>query len=421
MRKLGYWLRTVMGGVICALLFAMYLSPQMQAIRQLPRAVSLEPGQFKQILDIKQNDISVRGDSVEVRSSYDQSLSDVQGAVIGAVEPGKSELTLSLFGLPLKSIAVNVDTPKIVVPGGHSVGVALHTQGALVVGTSDIISPDGAAVNPAREAGVQPGDVIKSVNGEEVSDANHLSDMINNTHGSLTMGVLRDGSVRIVTLTPRKDAHDSKLRLGLWVRDSTVGVGTLTFYDPGTNVFGALGHAITDIDTRTRLSVASGEIMHSQIIDVKQGARGEPGELKGSFTSNGAMGQITKNTDFGIFGKAKEPVINSLYPDGIPVASQYEVKTGEAEILSTIDNTGIKRFKCEILRVQSQTSPSQRGMVFHITDEALLNATGGIVQGMSGSPIIQNGKLVGAVTHVFVNDPTRGYGMFIEWMLGESK
>lgn len=420
MKKVGYWIRTFCATALCAALAAGYFSPQMQTIRSLPDAYYLQLGQNKVIEELSQNDITIRGESVEVRANGDQTLAEAKaarGIELDGVEQGNATITVHLFGLPVKQVSVNVVEERTVIPGGQSIGVALRTQGALVVGTSDILTADGQSVNPAQEAGISPGDVIRTVNGKEIQDAEDLSDAVNSLSGSVTLGVLKDGVLREVVVTPRADAQDGKLRLGLWVRDSTVGVGTLTFYDPQSNMFAALGHAITDIDTKARLSVSSGEIMQSRIIDIKQGLRGEPGELKGSFSSSETLGSIEKNTDFGIFGKAYNPIDNPLYPNGLSVATQDEVVLGPAEILSTIDESGVQSFSCEIVRTQTQSAPNQRGMVFQITDQRLIDTTGGIVQGMSGSPIIQNGKIIGCVTHVFINDPTRGYGMYIEWML----
>jgi stage IV sporulation protein B len=216
--------------------------------------------------------------------------------------------------------------------------------------------------------------------------------------------------------------HDLKYRLGIWVRDSTAGVGTLTFYDPESRCFGALGHAITDVDTGVLLSVKNGEIMQSTIIDVKQGRRGEPGELKGVFSGRQrVIGNILRNTQYGIYGKMYRSLPKFYFDQPLPVCSQYDVQVGKASILTTVDEEGIKEFEIQIIKVNIQQHPSSKGMVIEITDPELLERTGGIVQGMSGSPIIQNGRIVGAITHVFVNDPKKGYGIFIEWMLEECR
>ena len=205
------------------------------------------------------------------------------------------------------------------------------------------------------------------------------------------------------------------------MRDSTAGVGTLSFYDPQTKSYGALGHAITDLDTDIILPIRDGIILRSTVVGIRKGERGAPGELQGTFLRDRAeLGDIRSNTEFGIFGKAAEPIVNPLYPDGLPIASRANVHTGPATILTTLDDSGIQEFDVEITRVSQQDTAAQKSMTLRVTDPVLLEKTGGIVQGMSGSPILQDGRIVGAVTHVFVNNPTQGYGVFIDWMLEQA-
>ena len=385
----------------------------------IPKVFYMQEGQTRKLPAVDMLGVSVHGESVEARSSNDETLAS-KGIEIASVEDGESNVTVKVAGVPVRTVKVKVGKARKIMPGGKSIGVTMHTKGALVVGTSDVISADGTAANPAKEAGILAGDIIETVNGVVIDDADHLSEVVNKQTGNVMLGIVRDGKRSSILITPRDDSSDGKLRLGLWVRDSTAGVGTMTFYDPLTKQYGALGHAITDIDTRSRLALKNGEVIESEIIDVKQGIKGEPGELKGSFTSNSSpLGDIEKNTDFGIFGQMYAKYQNPYFPDGVPMALQEEVQLGPAQILTTIDGKGVKCFDCEIIRIQPQSVPSPRSMVIRVTDEELLRSTGGIVQGMSGSPLIQNGKLIGAVTHVFINDPTKGYGMFIEWMMRE--
>jgi stage IV sporulation protein B len=343
-----------------------------------------------------------------------------------SIEPqsqGNISLNLKLLGIiPIKQINVSVTSQKSLIPGGNSIGVSLYTKGALVVGTSEVVDRLGIAHYPAMEAGLLPGDVIESVNGITVNDANHLSQLINKAKGKgVDLECRRGNHLFITSIEPVKDANDDKYRLGLWVRDSTAGVGTLTFYDPQTRYFGALGHAITDVDTGALLMVKGGEIMQSQIMDIKIGKKGLPGELVGNFTGNRkVLGSIIKNTTFGIYGKMSRNLPDFYYDKAMPIANRHNVKPGKASILTTIDDRGIQEYDIEIVKVNQQTVPSAKGLVIKITDPVLLEKTGGIVQGMSGSPILQNGRIVGAVTHVFVNDPQKGYGIFIEWMLAEA-
>jgi stage IV sporulation protein B len=331
---------------------------------------------------------------------------------------------LNLLGIiPIKDVRINVTDyldGKKLVPGGQSIGVTLHTKGALIVGVSDIVNNQGETVNPAREAGLKVGDVIESINGIQVNDADHLSQIVNETTTEkITLGIKRGNESFNTVIVPQQDAYDNVYRLGVWVRDSTAGVGTLTFYDQETGGYGGLGHAITDLDTGEELSVREGEIISSNIIDVVRGQAGIPGELKGYFNASNGIGSILKNSDFGIYGLCYNKMSNGLYPDGIYVAKQSEVHEGPATLLTTVDDKGIKAYSCSISNVVPQDEPAQKSFLIIVTDTELLKKTGGIVQGMSGSPVIQDGKLIGAVTHVFVNDPTKGYGIYIEWMLDE--
>lgn len=419
MKKLGLVLRYLICIILCTLIIGAYFSPQMQSVRNLPEAFYLQEGQSHTV-DISSDFLSIKGDSAQVRASSDETIYG-KNATIDGIAVGDSTLMVKVFGMPLKTVELKIGSLRAVIPGGHSIGVTLHTQGVLVVGTGDVVSPDGSVSNPAKDAGIHTGDIIRSVNGVEIGGSSNLGELINKSSEGVSLGVLSEGVLRDVKACPREDILDNKFKLGLWVRDSTAGVGTLTFYDPSTRQFGALGHAITDIDTRSRLLIRQGEILNAVILDVQQAISGIPGELKGSFSSKDAIGSITSNTEYGIFGETYNTMNNPIYPDGVKVAQQNEVHMGKAEILSTIDSTGIQSFACEIIRLQPQNSPAQRGMVLQITDERLLSKTGGIVQGMSGSPIMQDGKLIGAVTHVFLNDPKKGYGMFIEWMLYQIK
>ena len=302
---------------------------------------------------------------------------------------------------------------RILVPGGHSVGVALLTEGVIVVGASDL----GTTPSPARIAGLKAGDRIISVNGTALESAAQLS-LLMAPGAPCAFEIERDGNRFSMEIEPAADPRDGVCRLGAWVRDSTAGIGTLSFYDPASGTFGALGHAIADVDTGVMLPVGSGGIYESDVVDVNRGSSGEPGELLGEFfEAETQLGEIAINTSCGIFGTADEPIENPLYPEGLPAAARNEVHTGTAQLLTTLTEGEITAYACEITKINDRSGRDERSMVIEITDEDLLAETGGIVQGMSGSPIIQDGKLVGAVTHVLVNSPDTGYGIFIENML----
>ncbi|MBQ4090053.1 MAG: SpoIVB peptidase [Clostridia bacterium] len=298
---------------------------------------------------------------------------------------------------------------EILVPGGQSIGVAVKTGGVVVIGASDV----GKTPSPARLAGMRSGDVITTINGKAVTDAAQLGKLL--TEGKNTVEYMRNGEKRTALIVPVNDS--GALRLGAWVRDSAAGVGTMTYYDPATGAFGALGHPVTDADAGIVLPVADGSIYQNSIIGVEKGRGGRPGEIIGQFGGQEELGEVIKNNDFGIFGTA-EVAAAGLYPEGIETAARDAVRPGQASIITTVDDAGPREYSCEITRIESRSTDTNRSFTIKITDDELIATTGGIVQGMSGSPIIQNGKLVGAVTHVMVDDPERGYGIFIENMLG---
>ena len=325
-----------------------------------------------------------------------------------------------VFNLPLKDITISVLPQKTLVAGGQSVGVKMDVKGVLVVGLEEIESPQGSFINPGLDAGLQIGDSIVSIDGEKVDNAAQVSEKINKIRDEVKLKVNRKGKLINIKLAPVLSAADNQYKIGVWVRDKTAGIGTLTYYDPMNNAFGALGHAITDPDTGTVLSVANGELVNSKVESVKQGKAGAPGEIRGIFyEADAPLGLLKGNSSYGIFGKTYKAMANPLYPQPLEIGYQNEIKKGPAYILTTLDGNDIEKYAISIEKINYQSRPDTKSMVIKVTDERLLKKSGGIVQGMSGSPIIQNGKIIGAVTHVFVNDPEKGYGIFIEWMLNE--
>lgn len=403
-------LRRSAGLVASFLLAASWFSPMQRALRDMPDTLSLTAGQ---VSTMQLGGLTLSGDAMTVTATEDQTLAEVT-----AQTSGTTDMLLSLLGIPLKKVQVHISPEKRLIPGGQALGVAMRTEGVLIVGVSDV----EAGVSPARSAGLQAGDVIRSVDGSPVTTAESLTALMNQSGGkTVHIAYIRQGENRTALLTPHRDASTGAIRLGAWVRDSTAGVGTLSFYDPDTGRYAALGHAITDGDTGSVLSVSEGQVLRADIVAVQKGQRGTPGELKGSFLREGeVLGDIRRNTILGIYGALDKPAENPLYPAGLPIGLRSGVHTGAATILSSVDGTGVHEYAIEITRVNQQTAPSPKSMVIRVTDERLLSVTGGIVQGMSGSPIIQDGRLVGAVTHVFVSDPTQGYGLYVDWMLGEA-
>lgn len=321
---------------------------------------------------------------------------------------------LMLYNIvPIKTVNVDVVSDTVLVPCGTPFGIKMFTNGVVIVGVADIQTKTGM-VNPAAVSGLKVGDVITAINGQKVNTNSEVGDAILNSNGSvLKLTVCRNNSVISVDLQPVKCETDSTYKAGLWVRDSTAGIGTLTFYDPSTRCFAGLGHGVCDNDTNELMPLLNGEIVPVTINGIEKGKQGVPGELKGYFSTDTAMGTLDKNVSEGVYGTM------NIAPRGkaMEVAMKQEVKTGAVKILTTIDGNGPQYYDAVIEKIDYRENIGSKNLVIHITDPKLLERTGGIVQGMSGSPVIQNGKIVGAVTHVFVNDPTRGYGIFAESML----
>ena len=336
---------------------------------------------------------------------------------------GESDVILQMAGFPIKQVNVKVLPDFKVVPGGQSIGVKLNTVGVLVVG-HHLVETEQGKLSPGETAGIQVGDAITHINGkkiEKMTDVSPFIEKAGRTGKPLRLTVVRDRHTFETTLTPLKDKQDEAYRIGLYIRDSAAGIGTMTFYDPKSNIYGALGHVISDMDTRKPIVVRDGTIVKSTVTAIDKGRNGSPGEKLARFSSDKqVIGDIKTNSPFGIFGKLSKPIQNGIFDEPMPIALSTDVKKGPAKILTVVEKDRVEAFDVEIVSVTPQKFPATKGMVIKVTDPRLLEKTGGIVQGMSGSPIIQDGKLIGAVTHVFVNDPTSGYGVHIEWMLHEA-
>ena len=344
------------------------------------------------------------------------------GNTIAKDENGDNKYEIKLLGMiPLKSIEVQkVDNLKVSL-GGIPIGVRVSSDGVIVVGYSEIEINNNKEESPGKLGGLEIGDIILKINDIEVYNATDLLKIIKESdNGLLKMDILRHNQNLTKTIQCKKE-DDEDYKRGLWVRDSTAGVGTMTFYDPLSSKFGALGHPITDCDTNEPFLIKKGDILDSSIISVRKGEKGSPGELRGVFVNeDNPCGNIEKNTQSGIYGKIENNNTLNQKCTLIPVGFKNEITIGKAKIVTTIDENGPQEYDIEIEKLMDQNAPDSKSMVIKITDEKLLGKTGGIVQGMSGSPIIQNGKLIGAVTHVLVNKPDTGYGIYIEWMLQDA-
>lgn len=320
---------------------------------------------------------------------------------------GTTQLTLKLFGrVPIKNVDVHVYPNLKVVPGGQSIGVKLRSDGALVVGHHRIHGKKDELKSPAEQADIRVGDYLVEIDGQPVNRISDVAKAVNKAgkaKGALRLMLVRDGKRKMVTIRPVFDEKEQMYRLGLFIRDSAAGVGTLTFYEPTHHVYGALGHMITDMDTGQPIRVRDGKIVQSSVTSIQKGESGEPGEKRAIFfQEDQVLGNIKKNTPFGIFGQTGELPFKGE-ENVIPVALADQVKEGPAKILTVVDGQKVESFDIQILHALRQKYPATKGLIIKVTDPRLLQKTGGIVQGMSGSPIIQNGKLIGAVTHVFVN------------------
>lgn len=336
---------------------------------------------------------------------------------------GKTDLYIKMAGIPIKRVDVNVLKDFKVIPGGQSIGVKLHTKGVLVVGHHLVATKEGKK-SPGEIAGVRIGDTILKINNKNITKMSDVTPFIQSagkTGEKLQLKIMRNKKTFDTQIQPLRDEGGVTYRIGLYIRDSAAGIGTMTFYDPISLKYGALGHVISDMDTKKPIIARDGVVVRSSVTSIEKGTRGNPGEKLARFSSDeNIIGSISNNTPFGIFGTLHSSISNNFQKKALPISLSSEVKVGPAKILTVLHDDIVESFNIEIKEVTKQKFPSIKGMVIKITDSRLLEETGGIVQGMSGSPIIQDGKLIGAVTHVFVNDPTSGYGVHIEWMLHDA-
>ena len=360
-------------------------------------------------LNIKLND-----ETIETSSNSSQSLTK---------QAGKSTLEVSLFdSINIKNVNVDVLPKTTVIPVGNIAGVKLYTNGVLVVGMSEIEGYDNKKYKPYENKGIKEGDTIVKIDEKLINSTEDLIETVNNSQGrDIKVQYIHQEETKECSISPVKTSN-SQYKLGLWVRDSAAGVGTVSFYEPTSKTFGALGHGITDIDTNELINIASGEFVTTRILNITKGESGNPGKIQGTVENQTNIGKIYKNSKFGIYGKVDN--ISSLNIDmskEMEVALREEIKTGKARILCSLDNQQPQEYEIEIEKINKENNYDNKSMQIKITDQKLLEKTGGIIQGMSGSPVIQNGKFVGAVTHVLVNDPTKGYAVFGDIMLKQSK
>ncbi|NLU50500.1 MAG: SpoIVB peptidase [Syntrophomonadaceae bacterium] len=421
-----------LGILLAATVIVLSLSTPVRSILCLPDSQKMVVGE-KTSLSLtlpkklaERMEVSVLSSPSVFSSPADQPVvvnRDDSGYDIRALKPGRADVQLKLLGyIPLKSIAVESVPPRRVVVGGHSIGVLLKSRGIMVVGYAPVISANGEKSYPAKQQGIEIGDLILKVNGRTVYTENELAGIIDGAGRKRTpveVTLKKEREIRTMKMLPTFCPETQRYRIGLYVRDGVAGVGTLSFWEPQTGRYAALGHIIVDADTKKGIDVRRGRIVSALIQTIRPARPGRPGEKIGIFDPEGVVtGTITRNTFSGIYGKFEQKVDNLLYPYPLEVAYAHQVQKGKAQILTVINGSQIESFDIEVDKVYPHRQ-NGKGMIIHVTDPRLLSVTGGIIQGMSGSPIIQNGKIIGVVTHVFLNDPERGYGIFMDSMLRE--
>ena len=345
-----------------------------------------------------------------------QASSNINNSILE--ETGKMELELNLFNLfSVKEVTVNVIPKTTVVPIGKAIGMKMYTKGVLVVGLSEI-----EGQKPYEKTGIETGDKIVKINNTKINNTDELITCVNSSKGKeITITYISNNEEETAELKPVQTG-ENEYKLGLWVRDAAAGVGTLTFYEPQTGQFGALGHGINDVDTYELIDIANGELVTANIIDIVKGEDGTPGEIRGVIDGGTTIGTISKNTNYGVYGKVENMAkLNTNNTNEIEVANRNEITTGKAQIMCELENGKIENYEIEIQKIFIENNQNNKSMLIKITDKNLIEKTGGIIQGMSGAPIIQNGKFVGAVTHVLVNDSKMGYAVFADLMIKQMR
>lgn len=327
-------------------------------------------------------------------------------------------INYKLFNLfNIKKLKVNVIDPDRYFAGGETLGFSLQSKGVILIGGNYILSKNGIE-RPFENSGLKTGDIITKIEGIEINNSQDISKILEKFEGgSIRLTVNRSGEIFEVDICPALDSMTNTYKLGLWVKEDAVGIGTLSFVNATTKRFGSLGHSINDSETNECIEVSGGNIYTSKILGIKKGKSGKAGELIGTFNRENVIGTVDKNCDYGVYGFVDSVESVTKNKTSVDIGGRLSAKPGKAQILSALDGDEINAYDIEIIKTNFQQSCNEKSMVIRVTDKELIAKTGGIVQGMSGSPIIQDGKLIGAVTHVFVNDATKGFGIYIDWML----
>ena len=383
------------------------------AIDAIPEKIIIFEGED---LNIKK----IFGISIEEKNDQSSILTSADGNSNDIINNNKENLEVKLFNFNVKNIDVSIIEKTQVIPIGLVSGIKLYTSGALVVGMSEIKGLDNQKYKPYEGSGIEEGDTIIQIGENEINNANDLINVVNQSNGEeLNITYLRNGKKEETSIRPLQTG-ENEYKLGLWVRDSAAGIGTMTYYEPKTGNFAALGHGISDIDTGELIDVGNGEFITTKVLSIIKGENGTPGKIQGSINDQSQIGTITKNSGFGIYGKITDiSKVNTNSGNLMDVALRKEIQLGKATMLCSLDGKNVEEYEIKIEKIYLNNDYDNKSMLIKVTDKRLIEKTGGIIQGMSGSPVIQNGKFIGAVTNVLVNDPTQGYVVFGDIMIKE--
>ncbi len=385
------------------------------AINAIPKNIILFKGEkinFKKVFGITLEDKNSISDTIFTLSEY----TEKQGI-------GTKKYKIKLFGIfDVKDIDISIIERTKVIPVGQLAGIKLRTSGILIVGMSEIKGEDNITYRPYENSGIQEGDTILQIENRNVTNTKDLIDIVNHSKGkNVNIKYARNEEIFECNIKPVK-LSETEYKLGLWVRDSAAGIGTMTYIEPKTNKFAALGHGITDIDTGNIINISDGQFITTKMVSLVKGTNGNPGKIQGVINEQSKIGTINKNSIFGIYGKIDDYTNVDFYNNkSIDVATRDEIRLGDATILCSINGKKIEEYRIQIDKIYINNDYNNKSMLIKVIDEELLKKTGGIIQGMSGSPVLQNGKFIGAITNVLINDPTKGYSVFGDLMVKEMK
>ncbi len=376
------------------------------------------------ITQIPSNIILLSGEKINIKKLYGIEFTTQKNNIVETWQGENTEnqkINVSLFGkIKVKEVSVTTIPETKVIPIGSLIGLKLYTNGVLVIGVTELTNINNEIERPYEKTNIKEGDTIIELDGKEIDSVKTLQDIVNNSKGNeIEIKYVHNNEIITSKIKPMQ-INKSEYRLGLWVRDSASGIGTISFYEPNSKKFAALGHGISDSDTEELLNIETGEVVTSKVVSITKGTNGIPGEIKGSISNGTLIGSVNENTNFGIFGNIDNVEgINIIdkYKNGVEVASRDEIKIGDAKILCSMEDGKIDEYDIKITDIYKENDIDNKSMEVKITDKKLIDKTGGIICGMSGSPILQNGKLIGVLTNVLVANPEIGYGVFADTMI----